>query len=848
LSRDRWTSQSTPSCPLLRPRLIRELSFTYQNDLLLVSGGSAQLIIDDKNLLNLLPILFSLLDGRHTEADIISDRPDLSNDALHSAIAALYHFGLVEEGAFDQESCKNPQALYFLRRVAASTSRHPNGDSAYRRLSRAKVAIISDSRHSHHYETALRELLVKCGIGEVSCFNRSYFETFAETASSNSDLTMLVVLLLESEDISWLREIDGYSFRSGVPWLRSVLNRITGFSDIGPLFLGDSRPCYECFSRQCLTERDLDTRDYKTTIDAVAATWIAMLGTSIIYTVASLGRTAYEGFKRFDHQIAEIQQLYYTRSSNCSHCCHQDMNNQPAPDPPGTFGPMNLVLLYEENARSQLNPLLRPHSAQLRRPNATGVRQRKLWSSPWIKLDRNHSSLEVSAKKTITLPHPAPCAEITLDKLATLLSMCAGVKEQSEIFGQIKRWAATAGDLGSAELYLVITSVVGLSPGLYYYDAWEHALVLIEADTPEFNSNFYMDKIMYPGPSANVVLLFTGSYFKLRKKYGALSYKLINLDAGVAMGQLHLAARALDIDARTQTVWPDDLVQDLCNLTDFEEQVTGVIGLYDEAHGQAPSKTGVSVAQDSEISSRHNQISFSLSASAISIDTAVKTLYRMSRMRESDIVVDSIDKRASPSSLHILRPSESTLNRLMSGTAKNTFSLRSTVRHYSPAPIGLDQIQLMLWSAAQADVTNWPARHDGAGLLQFLVIARNIEAMTPGAYRYDATAGILVRCDSIRSYPYPRANVDRREFTSASALIWICGNLRYSCGPYGAFGYRELLLRAGMAASWLWWTALSMNLGGGIAAALPGLPGMRESGFNGYGQVGLVAFATGHQA
>src|SRR5205085_10994186 len=64
----------------------------------------------------------------------------------------------------------------------------------------------------------------------------------------------------------------------------------------------------------------------------------------------------------------------------------------------------------------------------------------------------------------------------TLRELSAILMFAGGIRESRQGDQQTKRWAATAGNLGSVELYLVVRNIDGLPPGFYFYQPREHSL------------------------------------------------------------------------------------------------------------------------------------------------------------------------------------------------------------------------------------------------------------------------------------------------------------------------------------------------------------------------------------
>ena len=116
-----------------------------------------------------------------------------------------------------------------------------------------------------------------------------------------------------------------------------------------------------------------------------------------------------------------------------------------------------------------------------------------------------------------------------------------------------QRWAATAGNLGSVELFVAVNHVEGMESGLYFYQSEDHSLFRFQRhvenqSVKDFVSRAWAFKDDDP-PQA--LVLFTGAFHRVALKYGPFGYRLTYLDAGAAMSQLHLVARALNICSQT---------------------------------------------------------------------------------------------------------------------------------------------------------------------------------------------------------------------------------------------------------------------------------------------------------
>lgn len=135
---------------------------------------------------------------------------------------------------------------------------------------------------------------------------------------------------------------------------------------------------------------------------------------------------------------------------------------------------------------------------------------------------------------------------ITLEELSRLLHFTSGVT--SERWGRKLRAAPSAGALYPIETYPVIHRVAELQPGLYHYGVQDHTLELIRADDlrGEIVTQGLMQEFL---GQANLVLVFTAIFQRLRWKYQERTYRYALLEAGHLGQNVYLAATSMGLGA-----------------------------------------------------------------------------------------------------------------------------------------------------------------------------------------------------------------------------------------------------------------------------------------------------------
>lgn len=173
---------------------------------------------------------------------------------------------------------------------------------------------------------------------------------------------------------------------------------------------------------------------------------------------------------------------------------------------------------------------------------------------------------------------------ITLDELSRLIYLTGGITGQR--WGQRLRAAPSAGALYPIEIYPLIHRVEGLAPGLYHYAVREHALErLREADLrAEIARIGLMQEFL---GQANLVLVFSAIFQRLRWRYRERSYRYALLEAGHLGQNVYLAATSMGLGACAVGAFIDDDLNALLGV-DGEQEAA----LYMLAVGRVQAHSG----------------------------------------------------------------------------------------------------------------------------------------------------------------------------------------------------------------------------------------------------------------
>ncbi len=197
-------------------------------------------------------------------------------------------------------------------------------------------------------------------------------------------------------------------------------------------------------------------------------------------------------------------------------------------------------------------------------------------------LRERHSTRSFDDKRPITL------AELSrfLDGVARVVSRS---KSRVGDGGPVVEYAARPYPAGGAayelELYLAVDKCDGIARGFYHYDAGGHALMPIDARTPELEALLAGAKYAMGAPAAPQVLITIAARFgRVSWKYSSVAYSLILKDVGVLTQTLYLMATDMGLGGCAIGLTNIDL---FAKMTGIEFHVEGPVGQFAIGRGMA---------------------------------------------------------------------------------------------------------------------------------------------------------------------------------------------------------------------------------------------------------------------
>ncbi|MBT2445598.1 nitroreductase family protein [Streptomyces sp. ISL-43] len=536
-----------------RPALCRGLVTVPLPDGILVEGAAGRQVLRGAATRELIPKLLPLFDGTR-EVSAVAAAADVRVEHVEQARALLYTCGLLEEGApqdpdatadgagsFDGDG---PVARYLSRNLD-STRVNISAFEAARRLTRARVAVAGDGPIC----ALVRDELAAVGVAA---------DVWASPEPSGDAQLDLVVAIGGSdtgaEDMS---QIGSWCAEHAVPLLPV---HVTGPTlDVGPYIDESFTLSFGEAERQRTPAPPSDERPTGEHPEPlVLAALIVSHATALIARVGST--PVLRGRVRTD-LVTWQQSVHVT-----------------APVPERTDGGSTLAqggvplaVAFETSVAFPPRRLLNPRDHQMHYKPGNIVLQRE--SKQWP------SALTVALPGTGTAPltplrdGSAPLvSRVDLGHLTSVLLRGAGLRQDPAPAKDIQRWAPTGGNLGSVQLHALVRDVEGLPSGVWGYETAGHRMALLSERNGE--------PAVAGGQDAPVTIVLTGALARVASKYSAFAWRVVHLDAGVALAQMCHVASSLGLRAQPLDRWDDLGLAEVLDLDLESEPITGVLTLH----------------------------------------------------------------------------------------------------------------------------------------------------------------------------------------------------------------------------------------------------------------------------
>ncbi|MGB8986651.1 MAG: hypothetical protein WCC37_08625, partial [Candidatus Sulfotelmatobacter sp.] len=440
-----------------QPRFLHELAVIPLRDGLVVDGADGLQFFKGPRAESFLPRLMSLMDGDRTLRQIEAAFAGMPVGHVRAGISLLFKCGLVEEGATQTTpAVPNIETLAFLRRYGATTAANCSGLHAYERLRTAQVVIFYRREASLQTEV-LKLILEKSGIGGVVLVLTESLGAWYPRADT-FEQSLAVSLSFEREDVEWHAQLDDWCVTHGMSWLRAAMDEAANYLDVGPLFRGKETPCYRCFREMHFREGS-SRRKFTKEAQADEHFWISMVAVEIVYFLSRVGTPGVAtDFRRYDLQNWTARALRCARVPGCSRCRPRAPN--------AVDGLIDTAIVFEDYLSLQSQTFFSAKALQEHAQLSTGLTKqaKRLPNCKQFPLDPSLLDLDRHILDVLHNDSGSSNQSIALTELGSVLLRTGGIRGSRRGNENVKRWAATAGNLGSVELFVIVRCVEGLSP------------------------------------------------------------------------------------------------------------------------------------------------------------------------------------------------------------------------------------------------------------------------------------------------------------------------------------------------------------------------------------------------
>ena len=781
----------------LYPQAINSVVYINTEEGLLVDGLAHRVIFRGPLAHTILPTLVDHLDGSRNLRELIDKWKETPLEYLELSLSLLEERRLLRWRSEPATAItSNPREDYFERanaslRTAGNIQEidcsHRDGD----------IAVWSDEGMS----TVAGEL---CGIltaSGISAVNIRY----GGNTRLDADAYSLSVFLerLGSANVTYEEGSRNHQR------LRVALSEHADVLEIGPRFGRETHDCDRCFrATWCGLNTEVSNIGNVKPPTSLA---LSIVAKEILYLDhASHHALGHRLVQRYRLPYCSAESLQYSRLPGCDRCRESHMllgsetSDQSAPL-------SNTAIVYEErmqvDARIPAQDIMLPHDASVTENGATTSRVFPDCESIPLPQTTN-SDFKIPTLRVLDQRPMLRRNSMTVGELSTILGLTAGFKLQSEPEG--KRWCATAGNLGSVDLFVVARAVKGLSPGIYFYQSSLHSLSKLESHNQSELHDQLLGTAEYSQSTYDAILLFASSFARLAPKYRLRAYNLAQLDVGVATSQARLVSYALKIPssvslARTSSplaeclgfiTHADQFAATIVlagpDLPDFSEQSASVLPV--ETESRLPAGRGWRPASSFRECGMESLVTMLMQDSAV----------------DSAAIIGHPPIRTRTRSRYRFLP-----DALVPGeSVGSVLRRRRSVRSFGSRKVTEAQIHSMITHAHEQDCRGWAKARMEGRTLQFTVLVGAACDIEPGAYEYSSEIGGLTQVRQSLSAHDTAQMFVQDEWSAAPVIVLISGDLGQACSSIGALGHRELLFRAGMAGHCLWMVALALGLDG----------------------------------
>lgn len=774
-----------------RPRFIPELVvLPLGDDGLMVCGGDQPQVFRGRSARGLLLRVLPLLDGEHTLQAIAQRHPGLRVADLRDIVSLLTSRGLLEDGM--SEPAGEP-----LADVSGFIGRHLDGSlSRFRRtavlrdLAAATVVLVGPPRLGELVGDDLRA----SGVGRVHVCDGT------PTAA-----TLTIVLSTGATCEAAARHVPQAQ-------ARTLLVRLGGdTAHIGPLLIDGVTACPSCVDR--IHPHPLGVPDALLT-----RLWLGQASLVGLLALAGLATgLPSRGFRVQRIQDGELtdESRLAVRLPGCARC---GIAGEPwAPD-----DPRMAAWIYHTATSMPSHAMLSPkdHQAHYLVGNArlASERRRLMWSAVSASLPVRGTS--VTADASLSVPPGAP-GDLDATALGALLVRIAGEIADS---AHARRLVPTGGNLGSVSLWTIVRSVPGLAPGAYVFDAHRNALDFVST----VSDDALRRALRTSAPLPECLIVGGAALAKCAQKYGAFAYRLVHLDAGIALSYAHLVAAELGLELR--------------EYADFDLGLPGSFGI--PSRWELPLPTFALGVGSRALATGCDRVADAAPAPPLPpvepahySDDVLRRLLDDTRRAVSPRVAGQPPRRQ-PHRAVWAHPLERLDGILLA---------RRAIREFGPTSPSADVLDAVAGAASDAVGRRLAAGGPPCFVRAVVALAAATDGFKPGVYDVDRESSRMTWRGEFSPAIAEQCS-NQETLAAAPATLLMIGDMRCALTERGSRGYAELALHAGAAIGEAWLRATALDCVGTAAGGVIWGGLRRAAGMDGFHECPLLALHLGQPA
>lgn len=516
------------------PKISNGYTFIHiEDDSLLVDGGTEKQLFRGKAVNNILPYVIEKCDGFTHINDIVASSDEYSDAHLFQALSLMYARGLLQEGYVENKQLLNHPLYNVYDRIIDGTRANKNVEVAIQKVKNKNVVIEGVSTDATDViQAEIKKQLSQSGINVCSWGSM-------ENITKND---IVIGVASSKEDIQPLAAKAKKYYQLRTPFVFLMFNGSKLY--LGPYFEKDVTICFQCYVNQ-LSRLELEEIETSAQLIPIG---ISLAVPNLIYIISNIY------IPSLTQNLSEVYDLntltrsgvMFTKLPYCEVCTpiesefsHKD----------------SLVCQYESTVEfpSRKFLSLKDHQNHYKSSNLDLAKVYKnYYSSPRVQLPENKNLPTLKEINT----------DNDMQNVAKILLYTTGIKEKTG--KHVKKWSPTGGNLSSVYIYFLNRKIDELDNATYFYQAFNHEFQQITKDHVTVN------KVLgkRTDPAVIGTFIFTGSIERLSKKYRYLSYRLANLDAGVAFAQGQIVGKSLGYE--------------LVKTADFDdEELASALGIYD---------------------------------------------------------------------------------------------------------------------------------------------------------------------------------------------------------------------------------------------------------------------------